>query len=261
MSEWLVWGQGLLVLLACNTLLWAWSVRLRNASIVDIWWGLGFVVVGWCYAHWQQATMLRNLVVLAALTAWGLRLAIHLTIRNWGKGEDYRYQQFRNQYGAHRYWWVSFFQVFVLQGMLAWVISLPLLAIAFGKSEWNALDWIALLLFAIGFFFEVVGDLQLTRFKKNPANRGKLLTTGLWRYTRHPNYFGDAVVWWAFGLWAVSVGGWWALIGPLLMNFLLLRVSGVAMLELTLAKTKPGYEQYVRETPAFFPRLFPKRHG
>jgi steroid 5-alpha reductase family enzyme len=261
MSEWTIWLQGLLVLLACNTVLWAWSVRIRNASIVDIWWGLGFVVLGWSYAHWQPATVPRNLVVLVAVTVWGFRLATHLAVRNWGKGEDYRYQQFRKQYGPERYWWVSFFQVFVLQGVLAWVISLPLLGVTFSKTEWHTLDTVALVLFAVGLFFEAVGDVQLAHFKQNPANRGKLLTTGLWKYTRHPNYFGDAVVWWAFGLWAVSAGGWWALIGPALMNFLLLRVSGVAMLERTLTKTKPGFEQYVRETPAFFPRLFPKRHG
>lgn len=254
--EWyMLWLHGLAVLLGCNTLLWLWSVWLRNASIVDIWWGLGFVVVGWYYAHEQQAAAPRNLVLLAALTAWGLRLAIHLFLRNAGKGEDYRYQQFRKHYGPRRYWWVSFFQVFVLQGVLAWLISVPLVAVTFTATPWNAIDILALGIWITGFAFEAVGDAQLVRFKREPGNKGKLLTSGLWRYTRHPNYFGDALVWWAFGLWAAAAGSWQALLAPALMTYLLMRVSGVALLERTLIKSKSGYETYIRNTNAFFPGL------
>lgn len=254
--EWYtLWLSGLAVLLVANTLLWLWSVKLRNASIVDIWWGLGFVIVGWVYAHLQAAPTLRNLVVLAALMVWGVRLSVHLLLRNAGKGEDYRYQEFRRQYGPERYWWISFFQVFVLQGMLAWLISFPLAAVTLTATPWNAVDTLALIVWFTGFTFEAVGDAQLVRFKREPQNKGKLLTTGLWRYTRHPNYFGDALVWWAFGLWATAAGSWPALLASGLMTFLLLRVSGVAMLERSLVKSKPGYEDYIRNTNAFFPGL------
>lgn len=254
--EWyVVWLRGLAVLLICNTLLWLWSIKLRNVSIVDIWWGLGFVVVGGVYAYELQPIATRNLVVLGALTIWGLRLAIHLFLRNAGKGEDYRYQQFRKQYGPERYWWFSFFQVFVLQGVLAWLISFPLLAVAISKNEWSLWDSLALAVWSIGFFFEAVGDAQLVRFKRKSENKGKLLTTGLWRFTRHPNYFGDAVVWWAFALWATAAGWWPALLAAGLMTFLLMRVSGVALLERTLVQRKPGYEAYIRNTNAFFPGL------
>jgi steroid 5-alpha reductase family enzyme len=153
------------------------------------------------------------------------------------------------------FWWISWFSVFLLQALLAWVIAMPLFAAArartAGSAPWAALGalcWIA------GFLFEAVGDAQLARFRADAANRGKVMDTGLWRYTRHPNYFGDALLWWGYFGFAAAVGAWWTAIGPALMTFLLMRVSGVALLEKTLRDTKPAYRDYVRRTSAFLPR-------
>ncbi|NNC69427.1 MAG: DUF1295 domain-containing protein, partial [Flavobacteriaceae bacterium] len=178
----------------------------------------------------------------------------------WNKEEDYRYQQFRNDYGAQRYWWFSFFQVFLLQGFLLWLISAPLLAaIYFGSTtSLNILDYVAILFWLIGFTFEAGGDYQLAKFKSNPENKGKLLTSGFWKYTRHPNYFGDATVWWAFGLFSIAAGAYLPILSSILMSLLIIKISGVAMLEKTLKHTKPEYKEYIERTNAFFP-WFPKK--
>jgi steroid 5-alpha reductase family enzyme len=193
------------------------------------------------------------------VTVWGLRLSIHILRRNAGKPEDFRYQAWRRQHGA-RWWWLSFFQVFVLQGVLMWIISSTLLIGMSGAAPvplgW--LDAVALLVFAIGFLFEAAGDWQLAQFKADPANKGKVMDRGLWRYTRHPNYFGDATIWWAFGLIAVGASnGIFALIGPAIMTLLLTRVSGVSLLEQSMNR-RAGYREYVERTSSFFP-LPPKR--
>ncbi len=181
-------------------------------------------------------------------------------LRNAGKGEDFRYQQWRAAAGA-AWWWRSFFKVFLLQGILLWVISAPLLAAQIsaqpGRLTW--LDFGGAALWLVGFYFEALGDWQLARFKANPANKGRLLDSGLWRYTRHPNYFGDAVQWWGFYLVALAAGGWWTLFSPALMTLLLRRVSGVTMLEKTLKNSKPGYREYVERTNAFLP-WFPRKN-
>lgn len=239
------------------TLVWWASVRLTNAGIVDPFWGLGFVVLCVHFFVSGMGDDTRRLAVLVLCAVWGLRLFGYLFWRNWGKPEDYRYQQFRNHYGAHRYWWFSFFQVFLLQGVLLWLISLPLLVAQFSPRPWNLIDALACVVWLIGFLFESVGDYQLMKFKSSPDNKGKLLTTGVWKYTRHPNYFGDACVWWSFGLFAMAAGSYWPMLSSLLMTWLLLRVSGVALLERALKKQKPGYEDYMSNTPAFFP-WFPK---
>jgi steroid 5-alpha reductase family enzyme len=200
-------------------------------------------------------------MVLILLILWGIRLSAHIFKRNLGKEEDYRYQEFRKRYGEKRYWWFSFFQVFLLQGGLLWLISAPLLGVSLYSAEkpFGIVDVIAFIFWLTGFVFEAGGDWQLSRFKSNPANRGKLLQTGLWKYTRHPNYFGDAMIWWGFALFSVAAGCYLPVLSALLMNWLLLRVSGVAMLERTLVQTKPSYEKYIRQTRAFFP-WFPKQH-
>lgn len=235
-------------------LFWLASLWLRDASIADIAWGLIFVVVAWvCFADGFG----RDAMLLAAVltTAWGVRLAIHIGRRNLGHGEDRRYGAMRSRRPGY-FWIWSLFGVFLLQGLLALVVSLPLQSL--GESETSSIAWLSWLgtaVFLAGFAFEAVGDAQLTAFKRDPDSGGRVMDRGLWRYTRHPNYFGDSVVWW--GLWLVAVGSgaaWWTAIGPALMTFLLLRVSGVAMLESDIAGRRPGYAEYVRRTSAFVPR-------
>ena len=250
---------GLGTILTVVTLVWMLSVRLRNASIADVCWGLGFVLLTWLYCFLSPALTPRSWLVAALVTLWGTRLAVHIYRRNHGKGEDRRYQAMRASQGP-AFWWHSLFTVFWLQGALLWCVSLPLLAAvrAAHPAALTAVDGLGVVWFAIGFGFEVVGDYQLERFRARPANRGKVLDSGLWRYTRHPNYFGDATTWW--GLYAIAVstpGGWLTILSPLLMTLLLLRVSGVTLLEKGLKASKPGYRAYVARTPAFFP-WFPR---
>jgi steroid 5-alpha reductase family enzyme len=195
------------------------------------------------------------------VTIWGLRLSIYLFWRNSGKGEDFRYRQFRKDFGEKRYWWISYFQVFLLQGFLMWLISAPLLAIQFYGNGVNLgwLDFLGIFLWVVGITFETGGDFQLTLFKSNPENHDKVLNTGFWRYTRHPNYFGDAAVWWGYGCICMAAGSFIPVLGSLLMTALIIKVSGVALLEKTLKNTKPRYAEYVRRTSAFIP-WFPKKN-
>ena len=241
-------------ILAYVTLGWVLSVRLGDASIVDIMWGGGFVLQAWVYYWGSEARTTRGLLIAALVTVWGVRLAGYLFQRNAGKGEDYRYQRMRAKVGP-AFWWRSFVTVFVLQGLLMWVIAMPLFAAqrTTEAGALSALDFAGAALWAIGLFFEVGGDAQLVRFKRDTANKGKLLTTGLWKYTRHPNYFGDAAMWWGLYLIAVAAGGWWTIFGPILMTYFLLKVSGAALLERGLKKSKPGYEDYMRRTSGFVP--------
>jgi steroid 5-alpha reductase family enzyme len=183
---------------------------------------------------------------------WALRLAAHITWRNWGHGEDRRYQAIRARNEPH-FAFKSLYLVFALQAVLAWIISLPLFAPMTSASPLNLCDVIGATLWSVGFFFEAVGDWQLARFKANAANTGKVMDRGLWRYTRHPNYFGDFAVWWGFFLIALGGGAWWSVIGPLLMSVLLMRVSGVTLLEKDIGERTPEYRDYVRRTNAFFP--------
>ena len=244
---------------AAMTLVWLASLARRDASIVDIFWGLGFVLLGWLYFWHGAQDGWRQHLVPVLVTVWGLRLAIYIAWRYGGQGDDYRYAAMREKYG-----WcfrlLSLFLVFWLQSLLLWLISMPLYQVQRAPSPGLAvLDIVGLALFAAGLFFEAVGDFQLARFKADPAHRGKVFDRGLWRYTRHPNYFGDATLWWGLSCFAFATpGSAWILISPVLMTFLLLRVSGVALLERGLSETKPAYADYVRRTSAFFPRP-PKR--
>jgi steroid 5-alpha reductase family enzyme len=247
------------IILGLMTLLWIVSLALKNSSIVDIFWGAGFVVTAWsAFALTPDGFGARKWLIVILTTIWGLRLSLHILARNWGKPEDFRYQVWRREAGE-TWWWQSFFRVFVLQGMIMWIISIPLL-VAQINAEPNQLTWldyIALPVWLIGFFFEAVGDWQLTQFRANPANKGKLLNTGVWRYTRHPNYFGDSAQWWAYYLFATAAGGFWTIFSPIIMTLLLMRVSGVRLLEKTLVETKPGYKDYVETTSEFIP-WFPR---
>jgi len=248
-------------------LLWLVSLLVRDASIVDIFWGPGFVLVAWSVFLWVGAHDLpdggeaRRWLLVSLVTVWGLRLGGYLAYRNLGKGEDYRYVTMREKAGR-RFWIVSLFKVFGLQALFMWIVSLPAQAGQLPSTP-DGLGPLAIagaVVWAVGFFFETVGDAQLARFKADPANKGKVMDHGLWRYTRHPNYFGDFAVWWGIFLVALEGHGtWWSFVGPVLMSFLLLRVSGVAMLEKTIANRRPGYEEYIRRTSAFFPR--PPRRG
>jgi steroid 5-alpha reductase family enzyme len=243
-----------LFLFTAVTFMWLLSLVLCDAGIVDVFWGLGFVGVFWLTFALAPGTAVPRQWLLGTLvTLWGLRLALHIGRRNWGRPEDFRYARWRAEAGP-AWWWRSYIKVFLLQGALLWLVSLPLIAVnAAGGPALGWLDATAVLLWLIGFTFEAGGDWQLTRFKSDPANHGRLLTSGLWRYTRHPNYFGDAVQWWAFFLFAAATGAWWTIVSPLVMTTLLRRVSGVTLLERTLHQSKPGYAAYMARTNAFFP--------
>jgi steroid 5-alpha reductase family enzyme len=251
----------LILIQVMMALLWLVSIRLKNVSIVDPFWGLGFVGVSFLYFLLGEGFEVRKILVLVMVTIWGLRLSIYLFRRNSGKGEDFRYRQFRKDYGEKRYWWISYFQVFILQGLLMWLISAPLLAAQHYGSSSNLgwLDFAGIFLWVVGLTFEAGGDFQLAQFKSNPENRGKVLTSGFWHYTRHPNYFGDAAVWWGYALLCMAAGSYIPVMGSLLMTVLIIKVSGVALLEKTLKSSRPGYADYVRRTSAFIP-WFPKKN-
>lgn len=254
----------LFVLFTEVTLLWLLSLKLKDASIIDIFWGFGYVNVAvvcvlvsliyfdttLSYSQW----LLASLVII-----WGMRLTIHLGVRNIGKGEDYRYVLMRKKRGDS-WWLLSYPFVFLFQMSLMLIISLPVvwvLASTEGRSI-GPLEIIACLLWAVGFVFESVGDYQLKRFKETRSGIEQILNTGLWKYTRHPNYFGDALQWWAFFLFALPLlNGWLTIISPIVMTLFLVKVSGVAMLEKGLQKTKPHYAEYIAKTPAFIP-WFPR---
>lgn len=244
-----------LAIVALMLTTWIVSVMIKNASIVDIVWGLGFVVVAWTVRLTVDGDTTRQNLLVVLVTLWGLRLALYLAKRNIGHGEDFRYVLMRRKHGA-RFPLVSLYTVFAFQGALMWVVSLP---VQLGQADDGApvgpLAVIGAAAWVVGFVFESVGDAQLAGFKKDPANAGKVMDRGLWSLTRHPNYFGDAVQWWGIGIVAAEAGtAAIGLIGPVVMTFLLTRVSGVPMLEHSMAKRRPGYEDYVRRTSAFVPR-------
>ncbi len=253
---WAVAGRGLLLVVAAMSLLWLISLRLRDASIVDVFWGAGFAILAIAYAVMTDGLFARQALLVSLVVAWGTRLALHIFRRSLGKPEDPRYAAWRAA-GGKSFWWTSYFKVFLLQGGLMWLIAMPLLVAEVSPTpeRLTVLDGLGAAVWTIGFLFESVGDAQLSRFKADPANRGQVLQTGLWRYTRHPNYFGDAVVWWGYFLIALAVpGGAWTIFSPVLMTFLLMRVSGVTLLEEGLRESKPGYAEYVTRTSAFIPR-------
>ncbi|MEX2539964.1 MAG: DUF1295 domain-containing protein [Actinomycetota bacterium] len=236
-------------------LLWLLSLILRDASIVDIFWGMGFVLVAWVSSASSEGSTAREVLVRALVTIWGVRLATHLFVRNAGKGEDPRYRAMRRRWGS-RFPVVSLFTVFVLQGVFLFVVSLPV-QVAINSPVPEAVRWTDILgacVWVIGFAFEGMSDGQLTAFKADPDNAGKVMDSGLWRYSRHPNYFGDALAWLGIGVIALSVPDHrWVLVGPAVMTVLLLRVSGVPLLERRMARTRPRYQEYVARTSGFLP--------
>lgn len=257
MAIWQVWAGGLLAVWIVMTVTWAVSVVRHDVSLVDRVWGLSFVVLAVVYAVLGDGAAPRTTLVLTLVIIWGLRLSLHITRRNWGKGEDARYAEMRER-RPDSFPVTSLFRVFWLQAGLAWFISLPLLAALHRPEPANlgVLDLLGLVVWIVGFVFEAGGDRQLQRFLADPANHGKVMDRGLWRYTRHPNYFGDATVWWGYFLIALATGAWWAVLGSALMTFLIVKVSGVALTERGMAsgdRKRVGYDEYVRRTNAFFP--------
>lgn len=250
----------LAAVIAFMVIIWILSLILKDSSIVDITWGLGFTLIGWLTYWLADGFRERALLLSVLVTVWGVRLALHIGIRNIGKGEDPRYQAFRKNWGE-KYWWGSFFQVFLLQAVLCWIISLAVQAgqISQEPSQASWLTWLGLTVWIVGFYFEAVGDWQLTRFKSNPDNKGKVMNSGLWRYSRHPNYFGESLIWWGIFLIVLEdISNIWTIISPIVITFLLLKVSGVVMLERTITKRRPAYADYIDRTNAFIP-WFPKK--
>lgn len=233
-------------------LTWAVSLIAKDASIVDIVWGLGFAVVAWTVTLGLEERSPRAVLLVALTTIWGLRLTGYLAWRNLGEPEDRRYRAMRKKHGA-RFPLVSLVTVFALQALIMWTVSLPVQVGQHGTQPLGLLDLLGGTVFAFGLLFESVGDLQLARFKARPANETAVLDTGLWRYTRHPNYFGDFCVWWGLYVIALAGGAWWTIIGPAVMSLFLMRISGVGMLEKTIGRRRPGYADYMERTNTFFP--------
>ena len=245
-----------LIALACAATLailaWVYSLLRGNVAIVDSLWSLMMLLCLVVYLALADSGGPRSLPVLIMLAAWALRLSLHITIRNHGQPEDRRYQAIRRN-NEPNFRFKSVYIVFLLQAFLAWVICLPALAAVSGKTAPGPLDYAGVALWLTGMFFQAMGDHQLKRFRQQADSQGQVLDSGLWRYTRHPNYFGEATLWWGFYLIALSAGAWWTIISPVLMTFLLLRVSGVVMLEKDIQERRPGYLEYIRNTNAFFP--------
>ena len=253
-------GLNLLAALLFMFGVWLLSLVKKNASIVDVFWGLGFILIAWLTYTQADGYPARQLHLALLTTVWGLRLSFHILARNWGKGEDRRYQAWRAKHGES-FPWVSLFTIFGTQALLLWVVSLvvqlgQLSPVPSRLTLWDALG---ILVWGVGFGFEAVADWQLARFKADPNNKGKVMNRGLWAYSRHPNYFGETLIWW--GLFFITFStpyGYWAIVSPLTITFLLLKVSGVTLLEQTITERRPEYREYIKNTSPFIP-WFPKR--
>jgi len=248
------------VLFVFMTMLFVLAMYLKDNSIVDIAYGLAFVLICWTAFLGYGGGHPRQLLVLALVSLWGVRLAVHILLRKVGEGEDFRYRQWREEWGE-TFVWRSFLQIFMLQGAVIFVVALPILLVI--KNPGNSLgliDVFGSLLWTFGFIFEAVGDWQLLQFKKKTENHGHIIQSGLWSLTRHPNYFGEATLWWGLFLIALQVPyGALAIISPVLIDFLLLKVSGLPMLEAKY-QGNTEFEAYKQRTNAFFP-WFPKLDG
>jgi len=255
MIVWSVFARVALVVFIYMTLLFVAALMRKRNDIADVGWGVGFILVA-VTSLWLSSTVTpRKLLILTLVIIWGLRLAIHIGMRNRGKKEDYRYKKWRDDWGES---WLlrSYLQVFLLQGVFMLLITFPIvLANTYDATTLGWLDALGVMVWAFGFFFEAVGDYQLTQFIRQPENKGKIMKYGLWRYTRHPNYFGEVTQWWGVFLIVLSVPyGWMGIVGPLTISFLILKVSGIPMLEKPF-EGKPEWEEYKRRTSVFFPSL------
>ncbi len=246
------WLYGLPVILVLALLAWVVATARRNVGLVDIFWSTFFVGGTAVYAATSPVIGARALLVLTLLAAWALRLSAYLALRNWSAQEDRRYRAMRARHDPG-FAWKSLYLVFGLQAVLAWLISAPLAASMASTMPLGALDLVGALITACGIGFEACADAQLARFKATAANAGRVMDRGLWRHSRHPNYFGEFCVWWGLYAIALGAGGWWTLVSPLLMTVLLLRVSGVTLLEQDITERRPAYREYIARTNAFFP--------
>lgn len=249
---WILWSGGLAVMLGLGFVTWLYSLVNDDVSIVDSLWSLMFLAGALYYASSADTLSPTAILMLVMVSLWSLRLALFLTLRNWGEPEDRRYREIRANNEPH-FRFKSLYIVFGLQALLAWIISVPLLPVAVTSADIGVIQILALCLWLSGFLIESIADLQLYRFKSNPDNTGKVLDSGLWRYSRHPNYFGETLVWWGYYLLAVSVGAWWSVFAPLLMTFLLLKVSGVSLMEKDISGRRAAYRDYIESTNAFIP--------
>lgn len=247
-----IYFSGLYSILVLAVLTWLVSVIKRDVSIVDSMWSVMIFASAFVYSSNVEPYWNRSSLVLTLVLLWTLRLTLHITWRNWGEPEDSRYQAIRRKYEPY-FAMKSLGIIFVFQAFLAWIISMPLWVGLTVPFEHSIFDTLAVTLWMIGMFFESVSDWQLARFKANPANRGKVMNQGLWRYTRHPNYFGECLIWWGFFLFVIPTGAWWSILSPILLTFLLLKFSGVTMLEETIVDRRPAYREYIASTNAFIP--------
>ena len=257
-----IMGWNLAVVAAMMVTGWFVSLVYKNVTIVDSLWGLGFVLVAWLTFFMSDGYGDRKILIALLVTLWGLRLSIYLSWRNWGKGEDPRYGTWREKSGD-QFWIISLFKVFILQALFLWVISV---AVQIGQQaptpdRLTWLDGLGAIVWLIGFTFESLGDWQLARFKSDPASKGRVMDRGLWAYTRHPNYFGEFLVWWGIFLITLSTpNSWWTIISPFIVTAVLLKMTGIPLTEQELVKNRPGYSDYVKRTSAFVPWL-PARGG
>jgi steroid 5-alpha reductase family enzyme len=243
---------GLVIALLLPAALWVVSLVKQDVSIVDSLWSLIFLALSLVYLATSGPNTLRGLIVFVLVLVWSLRLAAYITWRNWGEPEDARYAAMRLKHGPS-FAFKSLYIVFLLQGFIAWIIAMPLYAAISSNTPLGVIDGLALLLVLGGVLFESIADSQMAAFKADDNNQGRVMDKGLWRYSRHPNYFGECCVWWGFFLFAAASGGWWTIISPVLMTFLLLRVSGVALLEKDIVERRPRYRDYISRTNAFIP--------
>lgn len=241
----------LALLMTATTALWLVSLGIKDCSIADIAWAPAFALVAWATVAIAGHTGLRGWLVLALVSLWGLRLGLHILARH--HGEDYRYAAMRRKFGPI-WWWRSLLQVFVLQALLVWIISWPLQAAVGSATPLGVLDYAGAAIAVTGLLTEAIADWQLTQFRADPANKGMVMDRGIWSWSRHPNYFGDALMWWGYFLIGfAALPAWWLLLSPVAMTVLLLRVSGVTMLEETIVKRRPGYAEYIARTSVFVP--------
>jgi len=239
-------------MLGLALLVWGLATARRNTGLVDIFWSGFFLAGAVVYIVASPVFEPRALLVFVLVSVWALRLAAYLGARNWNAPEDHRYRAIRER-NEPGFAWKSIYLVFGLQAVLAWLISAPLAASIGSAAPIGALDALGAALAVFGIGFEALADVQLARFKEDPANAGRVMNCGLWRYSRHPNYFGEFCVWWGLYGIALGAGAWWAVFSPLLLTVLLLKVSGVALLEKDIGERRPSYRTYVARTNAFFP--------
>ena len=254
MLDWGAYGLSFAAILAFAIAFWIVSLVRNDVSIVDSLWSLMFLLMLGVYMTLADVGGPRAWAVLLMVAVWAIRLSAFIAIRNHGQPEDHRYQTIRAN-NEPNFGFKSLYIVFGLQAALAGVIAIPLLVGASGSAPIGWLDYAGVALWTIGMYFEVVGDNQLKRFRDDESNRGKVLDTGLWAFTRHPNYFGEFTLWWGYYCLALSAGGWWTIFAPLLMTILLLKVSGVSLLESSIKERRPAYADYIKNTNAFFPGL------